>query len=196
MVFKRQNTKSQPETNPMVQTMTESFRPQEAVGGNISDISSVNSDIDSVGRSKIKTPNNRSMKFQNSNSPYKGSGIMALTNALRGGNDQGILKKSMFSQSKPNLLDKPIQEEPNLSEMGIKLENVDDDTPPRIRLKMDSDDEEIVLNPSDDEPSTPSLLVLGRYAKKKAHWNFIDKDEQIATRMARNGALKTDESIE
>jgi len=61
---------------------------------------------------------------------------------------------------------------------------------------MDSDDEEIVLNPSDDERSTPSPLVLGRYAKKKAHWNFIDKDEKIATRMARNGALQTDESAD
>lgn len=33
---------------------------------------------------------------------------MAITNALRGGNDQGIIKKSMFSQKKANLLDKPI----------------------------------------------------------------------------------------
>lgn len=61
--------------------------------------------------------------------------------------------------------------------MGIKLENVDD-TPPRIRLKMDYDDEEIVLNGSENENdcnvSTPSPLVLGRYAKKKAHWNFIN----------------------
>jgi hypothetical protein len=116
---------------------------------------------------------------------------MAITNALRS-NDQGILKKSKFSQSKGNLLDKPIQEEENLSQMGIKLENVDDDTPPRIRLKMDSDYEEIVLNASEDEDdgvSTPTPLVLGRYAKKKAHWNFINKDEKIATRMARNNAL-------
>ena len=123
---------------------------------------------------------------------------MAITNALRGGNDQGIIKKSMFSQKKANLLDKPIQEEENLSQMGIKLENVDDDsnTPPRIRLKIDSDYEEIVLNQSDNEPSTPSPLVLGRYAKKKAHWNFIDKDEKVATRMAGKGALDTDESVE
>ena len=35
--------------------------------------------------------------------------------------------------------------------MGIKLENADDDTPPRIRLKMGSDNEEILLNPSEDE---------------------------------------------
>jgi hypothetical protein len=75
--------------------------------------------------------------------------------------------------------------------MGIKLENVDD-TPPRIRLKMDSDYEEMVLNASEDEEddvSTPTPLVIGRYAKKKAHWNFINKDEKIATRMARNNAL-------
>jgi hypothetical protein len=121
---------------------------------------------------------------------------MAITNALRG-NDQGILKKSKFSQSKAYLLDKPIQEEENMSQMGIKLENVDD-TPPRIRLKMDSDYEEIVLNASEDENddvSTPTPLVLGRYAKKKAHWNFINRDEKIATRMARNNALQTDESV-
>ena len=75
---------------------------------------------------------------------------MAITNALRSG-DQGILKKSLFSQSKANLLDKPIQEEENQSQMGIKLENADDDTPPRIRLKMGSDNEEILLNPSENE---------------------------------------------
>ena len=45
--------------------------------------------------------------LQKSNSAYKESGIMAITNALRSG-DQGILKKSLFSQSKANLLDKPI----------------------------------------------------------------------------------------
>ena len=69
--------------------------------------------------------------------------------------------------------------------MGIKLENVDD-TPPRIRFKMDKDDEEIVLSPSDNESesdvTTPTPLVLGRYAKKKAHWNFINQEEKIATR--------------
>jgi hypothetical protein len=38
-------------------------------------------------------------------------------------------------------------------------------------------------------------MVLGRYAKKKAHWNFINQDEKIAKSLARNGALQTDESV-
>lgn len=149
MVFKRQNLKGQPEMNLFVGTMSEST-PENLIGGDISDISSANSDIDPEGSSKIQMPNNRSLMLQKSNSAYKESGIMAITNALRSG-DQGILKKSLFSQSKANLLDKPIQEEENQSQMGIKLENADDDTPPRIRLKMGSDNEEILLNPSENE---------------------------------------------
>lgn len=88
MVFKRQNTKGQSEMNALVRTMSEP-RPEEVIGANMSDISSVNSDIDSVGRSKMQTPSNRSIMFQKSNSPYKGNGIMAITNALRN-SEQGI----------------------------------------------------------------------------------------------------------
>jgi hypothetical protein len=62
MVFKRQNTKGQPEMNALVRTMSET-RPEDLIGENISDISSANSDIDSVGRSKIQTPSNRSLLF-------------------------------------------------------------------------------------------------------------------------------------
>lgn len=34
--------------------------------------------------------------------------------------------------------------------MGIKFENVDDDTPPRIRINLDNDDE-LVVNGSDQD---------------------------------------------
>lgn len=84
--------------------------------------------------------------------------------------------------------------------MGIRLEDLDDDTPPKIRLNMDNYDHELVLNASDHDSesiifSTPSPLVLGRYAKKKQHWNFINIDERGAKRMTGKDILQTDESV-
>ena len=52
VVFKRQNLKGQPEMNLFVGTMSEST-PENLIGGDISDISSANSDIDPEGSSKI-----------------------------------------------------------------------------------------------------------------------------------------------
>lgn len=67
MVFKGQNLKGQPEMNLFVGTMSEST-PENLIGGDISDISSANSDIDPEGSSKIQMPNNRSLMLQKSNS--------------------------------------------------------------------------------------------------------------------------------
>ncbi len=67
-----------------------------------------------------------------------------------------------------------------------------------LGFKLQNEDE-LVLNPSVDSSqtydnvSTPSPLVKGRYAKKKAHWNFIDRDDK--KKAAEGNCLKTDESL-
>ena len=65
------------------------------------------------------------------------------------------------------MINKPIEEE---NPLFFDVENIDDHDSHRLDFRND-----IELDATDSNVSTPSPIVLGRYAKKKDHWNFIQK---------------------
>jgi phosphatidate phosphatase PAH1 len=82
------------------------------------------------------------------------------------------LKSSKFSNNKKDRLKIRNIEEENPA--FFEVENVDGDSP-RIELHND-----VYVTDSVISVSTPSLLVKGRYAKKKDHWNFIQQQRRDA----------------
>lgn len=139
-----------------------SNRKKDAAINDISDISSANgSEAESQVTYMPQSPvSRRNLTYQSGiGSPYKASGIQAITFALQ---------SSKFIKSKKDRLKNRNDDSENPA--FVEVENVDSDSP-RINLHNDVDE----TYSSIISVSTPSPLVKGRYAKKKDHWNFIQQ---------------------
>ena len=159
-----------------------SNRKKDAAINDISDISSANgSEAESQVTYMPQSPvSRRNLTYQSGiGSPYKASGIQAITFALQ---------SSKFIKSKKDRLKNRNDDSENPA--FVEVENVDSDSP-RINLHNDVDE----TYSSIISVSTPSPLVKGRYAKKKDHWNFIQQRRDDNLNAGRgDGDLLTEQS--